>query len=244
MIAWVVVIGVLVVYWHYHSSAASITSQARANLQAATNPALLQTVNQNNNALNQQVQVDIATGNTVVKSLATSAGAGIGAAGASIAGSTTFIGLSATAWTGVGAAVAGIFILINALRSDAHLYANELVQKYENPFGKYIIQLYQAVQAGITSMGTLSSADAAALTNAAVQAWAQYQVAMANFQSRGGEWNLVATQSLQNLDSAQGMGGAFNLNPALPKTALGNGWMTAVVQQMTAWTTQIQSAGY
>src|SRR5207248_2548211 len=111
-----------------------------------------------------------------------------------------------------------------------------------NPFGQKVIALYQQLEAGYTNQ-TMSSADAAALTNAVITGWTMYQDAMSQFIARGGDWQIVATQSLQNLDSAKGQGGTFNLNPALPKDALGNGWMTKVIETMTDWANQIAVRG-
>lgn len=238
---WLALLGVG--YLLYKKHQATIQTVAAASAAVASDPAAQQTIAQQVTQSTQVVAYNIHTGQTEINVAGAAAVGAIGALGSAAAASTTgTLVFSATAWTIVGGIVAGIFTLIAALRSDTHLYANEIVQKYENPFGQQVIAAYQQLQAA-TGSGSMSSVDAASLTNAVVTGWANYQAVMNQFQARGGDWNIVATQSLQNLDSAKGEGGTFNLNPALPKTALGNGWMTAVIQQMTAWTQQLQGEG-
>jgi hypothetical protein len=226
------------------SRARIITAQEAAQV-VASNPQVQAQIDQTNAQLQQAVQYDIQTGQHQLAAIGATATAIVGGLG--IAASNAVTGtllFTATSWTIVGGIVAGVFALVSALRSDAHLYANELVKKYENPFAAYVIQAYQALEKGVNNPGTMTGADGASLTNAVILAWAQYQEEMDSLIGKGGNWSLVATQSKQNLDSALGMGGLFNIDPTLPKTALGNGWMTTVINQMTAWTGQLEGGGF
>jgi hypothetical protein len=240
---WIILAGIIALVYYQKKNGAVVSSVPQAVQDVASDPQIQQQIAASEQQADQEVAFDIQSQQAIFKAAGTTALAGIG--GLSIAASQSVTGtllFSATSWTIVGGIVAGIFAIVSALRSNTHEYANVLVQKYENPYSAKIIAAYQQLQAAVTSSG-MTSADATSLTNAVIYSWAQYQDAMNQFIAKGGDWRTVATQSLENLDSAKGEGGTFNLNPALPKTALGNGWMTAVIQQMTAWTNQLAGAG-
>src|SRR5438105_3932565 len=118
----------------------------------------------------RQIMIDAHTGEITGSGVA----AGVGASAAGIAGSSgTLLGLSATAWTGIGAAIAGIIVLVYTLRSTTHLYANELVQKYENPFGQYVIAIITH-ETNAWTAHTLLQTDAQAFYDAVRISWEHY----------------------------------------------------------------------
>lgn len=137
-------------------------------------------------------------------SASTGAFAGTGAALAASATSEgvagTFIGLTATAWTVIGAAVAGIVALVFAFLSDAHDDANVIVQKYENPFGQYVISIVKGLNSLLENQ-TLTSGDAQAAYTAVSQSWTNYRNEMLGIEAKGGDWLIVAKQSLNNLNN-------------------------------------------
>lgn len=151
---------------------------------------------------------------------ALAATAGLASSIAATSATGSFLLIGATAWTVIGAAIAGITALVIALRTDVHLYADQLVQ-YENPFGAYVIQVIQH-ETQSWNAGTLTCADAQAFHTALQDAWAHYQNTMHQFMTRGTDWLIVAKQSLNNLDNqyrgetlpngkvlAMGMGGQY-----------------------------------
>lgn len=146
----------------------------------------------------QQIRVDLTTGKLVESGIGIATAAGAGIAGAAEGG--TFIALSATAWTGIGAAIAGVVALVFALRSDTHLFANQLVQKYENPFGDYVIQIIQH-ETDEFNRSALTKADASAYYQAVYTSWQNYQDVMHQLMARSTDWLIVAKQSLNNLDN-------------------------------------------
>lgn len=230
-------------FLYYKKTHPAVVSLAQASQETVTDPQVQQQIAQQVQQADQEVQFDVHSQQAIFNAAGTGAAAGIGGLAFAASQATTGTLLfSATAWTLVGGIVAGVFAIISALRSNTHEYASVEVKTYENPFAGKVIAAYQELEAALTTHN-LSSADATSLTNAVIYGWAQYQQAMADLIAKGGAWRIVATQSLQNLDSAEGEGGTFNLDPTLPKTALGNGWMTAVIRQMTAWTNQLAGAG-
>jgi hypothetical protein len=125
----------------------------------------------------------------------------------------------------IGAAIAGVVILVKSLVSDVHLYANALVNQYENPFGQGVIAIIQQITKEFEG-GTLTQTDATNARDAVVAGWALYQAKMHEIQTQGTDWYIVATQSLNNLDNQYmgttlpngktlgvGMGGAFGDTP-------------------------------
>jgi hypothetical protein len=193
---WIVLIGGVVLYWWYSSYPSPSSVYASGGdippmpvPPVATIPSLTQDVQ-------QQVLVDANTGKVLAGADAIAAGAG-----ATIAGSSgIFLGLSATAWTLIGAAVAGVIALVFALRSKTHLYANEIVQHYENPFGQYVIQIITHMDNSSTA-GTLTCSDSQAMIQAVETAWQNYQDALHQLMNQSTDWLIVAKQSLNNLDN-------------------------------------------
>ena len=95
---------------------------------------------------------------------------------------------------------AAVAILVKSLVSDVHLYANALVQQYENPFGQGVIAIIQKVTDELNA-GTLTLDDATNARDAVVGGWTLYQAKMHEIQNQGTDWYIVATQSLNNLDN-------------------------------------------
>ncbi len=127
-----------------------------------------------------------------------SAVAGIGTA---VVGTLASLSVISAAVAGpIGAAIAAVALLVKNLISDTHYYANQLVQRYENPFGQGVIQIITAVNNEFNN-GTLTLTDAQGARDAVVIAWQNYQDAMHNIQTQGSDWYIVATQSLNNLDN-------------------------------------------
>lgn len=164
-------------------------------------------INQQITAQNQDITAVAAIGSSVISGLV-AAGTITGPVGAAIA-----------------AAIAGIVLLVRNLLSDTHLYANQLVQKYENPFGQGVIQIITQIE-NETNAGTLTLSDATAARDAVTLAWDDYQNAMHNIQTQGTDWYIVSTQSLNNLDNqyygttlpngktlGSGMGGVYGETP-------------------------------
>jgi hypothetical protein len=176
-----------------------------------------------NTKLNTQIVFNIQTAQAHTLSLGESViGSTVGIGGALAANSATGVLLfSATSWTIVGGIIAGVFALVAALRSETHKYASVLVDKYENPFGNYFIQAQQSTQRGIGD-GSLGADDVKQVYNGVYVAWGNYKAAMDDLIRRGGDWEIVAKQSLNNLNNEYkgerlsngkvlgvGMGGAF-----------------------------------
>ena len=90
--------------------------------------------------------------------------------------------------------------LVFALRSDTHLYADQLVQKYENPFGDYVIQIIQH-ETDEFNRQVLTKGDATAYVQAVRTSWENYQEVMLQLMGRSTNWLIVAKQSLNNLDN-------------------------------------------
>jgi len=100
----------------------------------------------------------------------------------------------------IGAAIAGIAILVKSLVSDVHLYANALVNQYENPFGQGVISIIQKITDELNA-GTLTLEDATNARDAVVGGWTLYRAKMHEIQTQGTDWYIVSTQSLNNLDN-------------------------------------------
>jgi hypothetical protein len=173
------------------------------------------------------------------------AGAALGTAGlaiaAAIAGPASMIAAVAGP---IGAAIAAVALIVKNLISDIHLYANQLVQRYENPFGNAVLALIQEVNSEWNA-GTLTVVDALAARNGLQDAWDQYEAQMHQIQTQGTDWYIVATQSLNNLDNqylgqtlpngktlGAGMGGAYGnqLNYGFMSSWLD--WMNRVVSSL------------
>jgi hypothetical protein len=191
----------------------------------------------------QEVHLDLNTGKVIESAvvIGTGVAAGLATAAGTAVESGTFIALSATAWTGIGAAIAGVVALVFALRSDTHLFADQLVQKYENPFGDYVIQII-GHETDEFNRQALSKADANAYFQAVRTAWEKYQDVMHQLMARSTDWLIVSKQSLNNLDNQYrdevlpngkrldvGMGGVYP-----------NGFMTQWLAWMEARTVDAQ----
>lgn len=125
----------------------------------------------------------------------------------------------------IGAAIAAVAILVKSLVSDVHLYANALVNRYENPFGQGVIAIVNKIADELNN-GTLTLDDATNARDAVIGGWVLYQAKMHEIQTQGTDWYIVATQSLNNLDNqylgetlpngktlGAGMGGAYGDQP-------------------------------
>jgi hypothetical protein len=146
----------------------------------------------------------------------------------------------------IGAAIAGIALLIKQLVSDTHLFANEIVQKYENPFGQFVIQIVQQVTTELND-GTLTLGDANSAYAAVSNAWLQYQQRMTQLASQGTDWYIVTHQSLNNLDNqfkgerlpngkvlTVGMNGAYGTKDGYGFMSSWLDWLQARVTQLSA----------
>jgi hypothetical protein len=180
-------------------------------------------VQQFDDQLQNAVAFNIATGEAqqlkIGESLIGAGFAGIGEAAAQTTTGTLLF--SATSWTIIGGIIAAAFVLLESLRTYGHLYANQLVEKYENPFGSYFTQAINAVDRGWQD-GSMSSTDIKQIYNALFVAWQNYRAAMMDLIGRGSYWEIVAKQSLNNLNNEYqgerlsngkvltvGMGGAY-----------------------------------
>lgn len=126
--------------------------------------------------------------------------AGVSVATAAISIIATIAHISAAVAGPIGAAVAAVALLVKNLLSDTHLYANALVQRYENPFGQGVISIIQKVTDELNA-GTLTLEDATNARDAVVGGWALYQAKMHEIMTQGTDWYIVAAQSLNNLDN-------------------------------------------
>lgn len=233
------VVGLIVlIYYLYKNASTNAAAVTEANSILASNT----TSTQNPAQANQQVYIDSKTGQVVWSGIG-AAGAAVPAAIASQAASGVFLGLSAAAWTGIGAAVAGAIALVYALRSTTHLKANELVSKYENPFGQFVIRVVSG-EGQMMNAGTLTKTDALAALAATQKAWSDYKAQMFALMTQGPDWVIVAKQSLNNLDNMYkgeklsngkvlgvGMGGAFGQQADYGFMSTWIDWMTARVNE-------------
>jgi hypothetical protein len=217
---WLALIAVALFVWSRRGAAGGVPyPEANAPIEEQTPESYTPL----NDALTNQVAFDIQSGEARFLTTSTSA-VGVGVASISLAASHTATGtllFAASTWTIVGGIIAGAFAVVTALRTYGHLYANSIVEHYENPFGDYFIQAIQAVDRGWQD-GSMSSLDVKQLYNALYVAWNNYRAAMFELIGRGKEWEIVAKQSLNNLNNefqgerlsngkvlGQGMGGAY-----------------------------------
>lgn len=125
----------------------------------------------------------------------------------------------------IGAAIAAAILVVKMLISDTHLYANELVTKYENPFGQRFIDVIQEVTNQLNAH-TLTQSDVVSAYQGLQGAWQSYEATMHQLQGSNSDWYIVATQSLNNLDNqymgvtlpngkhlTAGMGGQYGDTP-------------------------------
>jgi len=172
-------------------------------------------------ALDREIVVDVQHGTVLWQTGASLAGAGVSTG-------LLLLGAKAAIAGPIAAAVAGAIILIATLVSHTHLFANELVQHYENPFAQMLGRIIDAKDAGI-AQGILARSDLEKYYNATAYIWNQYHLAMAGLIAKGGDWAVVAKQSLNNLNNEYkdelngrvGMGGQFP-----------NGFVTEVLAKM------------
>jgi hypothetical protein len=159
-----------------------IPTTATTLTQAQANQVITQQIAQQNQDIN------------VIGGLVTS-GAGVGIAALIQAGAIT-----GPVGAAIGAAIGAVILLVKTLISDTHLYANQLVQKYENPFAQNFIAVIQAVTDALNA-GTLNQSSVIAAYNALYVSWQNYEATMHQLQTTSADWNIVATQSLNNLDN-------------------------------------------
>lgn len=155
-----------------------IPTQATSIVQAQANQAITQQIQTQNLAINIAGSV----ASTVIGSLAAAH-----ILAASLAGP-------------IGAAVAAAILIVKSLISDTHLYANQLVQKYENPFGQAFIAVIQELENAYNA-GTLTQNEVEAAYQGLGASWQNYEQIMHQLQNTGTDWYIVATQSLNNLDN-------------------------------------------
>jgi hypothetical protein len=155
-----------------------------------------------NDHLTEQIAFDVQSGNvqTLKVGEVVISTAFTGAATAAGQSATGVLLFSVGTWTVIGGIVAAAFAVIQALRSNTHLYADAVVQNYENPFGQYWNQAIAVVDRGWQADGSLSSLDVKSIYNALFVAWNNYRAAMLELIGRGGDWEIVAKQSLFNLN--------------------------------------------
>src|SRR5581483_10150211 len=105
----------------------------------------------------------------------------------------------------VGTAVSAVVSLIAALRSTAHLTANQFVQQYQNPFAAQLSQVAdwnaQELQAGTQTVAGATNA-----YNAIVYLWQQFQQAATAWAGTDATRQLVVRQGLNTLNGPNGDG--------------------------------------
>jgi hypothetical protein len=138
--------------------------------------------------VNQNAEINVA-------GTAISTGANIGIAALISAGS-----LAGPIGTAIGAAIGALITLVKTFVSDEHLYANALVNDYQNPFGNNFIALVNAT-ANALNARTLTLTEVQAAYNAAATSWANFENILHQLQSQSSQWYIVATQALNFFDN-------------------------------------------
>lgn len=148
-------------------------------------------------AANQEINTKIAAQSQTI----TAIGGGVeAAASVLIAHLVTAGSMAGPVGAAIGAAIAGIVLLVKTLVSDTHLYANELVQKYQNPFGDFLIKLVTATSDELNAR-TLTTLEVEAAYQALDQAWTNYQNQLHQLAQTSTDWDIVVMQSLNFLDN-------------------------------------------
>lgn len=195
------IIGAILIFYVLLKSPGSVPVSEPGQAKPTLDPAVIHPqVTDFTNKIAFDIQTGEAKNLKTGETILASSFAAVAGVSQSFATSGTTLLFSATSWTIIGAFVVGAFAVIMALRSNVHLYANALVQNYENPFGDFFIKSIQAVQAGVPAH-TLSSDDVSDIYNALNTSWSNYRLVLLDLMSRSEDWLIVTKQSLNNLDN-------------------------------------------
>ncbi len=120
--------------------------------------------------------------------------------GAFIADPTLFASLGVTGPVGLAIAgvIAAVFVVVGMLRGVAHLYANEWVQKVQNPFG---VALGAIANANANAMmdGSASRQSVSLAIESIQNLWSHYRTLGNQFAAQGHDQSIVVNQSYQTL---------------------------------------------